>query len=80
MNINNNMIDMLQKIINEAPEHETTLIEDDFISEDLGEELIQIYSATENLETRELITGFMHEAGYKWLRRLMTRDAVQPAV
>jgi hypothetical protein len=69
------MVELLQKIMNKEPEYEHSLTEDDFVSEDVGAELIEIYQSTTNLETRELITGFMHEAGYNWLRRLMTRDA-----
>lgn len=74
MKVNETMIGLLQKIISKEPEHAQSLTEDDFISEDVGVELIQIYQATSNLETRELITGFMQEAGYTWLRRLVTRD------
>jgi len=75
MNINNRMIELLEKIITTEPEYEQSLIEDEFVTQDLGSELIGIYHSTTNLETRELITGFMQEAGYTWLRRLMTRDA-----
>ena len=75
MKINNNMVELLQKIINKEPEYEHSLTEDEFVSEDVGAELIGIYQSTTNLETRELITGFMQEAGYEWLHRLMTRDA-----
>jgi len=75
MNINSRMIELLEKIINKEPEYEQSLIEDDFVTQDLGAELIDIYHSTSNLETRELITGFMQEAGYTWLRRLMTRDS-----
>jgi len=74
MKINDTMIDLLQKILNEEPEHENSLIEDDFVSQEVGVELIQIYHSTTNLQMRELITGFMHEAGYTWLRRLLTKD------
>ena len=74
MKVNETMIGLLQKIISKEPEHAHSLTEDDFISEDVGVELIQIYQATSNLETRELITGFMQGAGYTWLRRLVTRD------
>lgn len=75
MKVNDNMVGLLQKIMSREPEYEHSLTEDDYISEDVGAELIEIYQSTSNLETRELITGFMHEAGYTWLRRLMTRNA-----
>lgn len=80
MKINEKMIELLQTIMNKEPEYEHSLTQDDFISEDVGSELIGIYQSTTNLETRELITGFMQEAGYNWLRRLMTRDAVNQTV
>jgi len=80
MNINSKMIELLQTIISKEPEYAHSLTENEFVSEDVGSELIQIYQATNNLETRELITGFMQEAGYNWLRRLMTRDTMNQAV
>ena len=80
MKINSTMLELLQKIITEEPQHENSLTEDDFVSQEVGVELIQIYHSTTNLEIRELITGFMHEAGYTWLRRLVTKDMGQLAV
>lgn len=80
MKINNKMIELLQTIISQEPEYANSLTEDDFVSEDVGAELIQIYQSTNNLETRELITGFMQEAGYNWLRRLITRDVAHQAM
>ena len=71
---NTAMIHLLHKIINEEPQHARSLIENDFVAEEAGNELIQIYSNTENLKTRKLITNFMQEAGYTWLRKLLTRD------
>jgi len=41
---------------------------------ELGNCLISVYYKTSNLETRELITDFMTEAGVVWLRKLLTRD------
>ena len=40
----------------------------------LGNRLIVLYYKTGRLETRELITQFMHQAGPVWLRKLLTRD------
>lgn len=80
MKINPTMLELLQKIISKQPQHESSLIQDDFVSQDVGVELIQIYHSTSNLEIRELITGFMHQAGYKWLRRLVTKNMGQLAV
>jgi len=74
MIMNSTMISILQEILDIEPEHEDSLIEDEFISDDAGVELIEIYANTEKLKTRELITDFMKEAGYTWLRKLITRD------
>ncbi len=74
MTPNITMIQLLNKIVSKEPQVEANLIEDDFIAAEAGNELIQLYSVTENLETRELITDFMKEAGYTWLRKLLTRD------
>jgi len=41
---------------------------------ELGNRLIVLYYKTRKLETRELITEFMTEAGVVWLRKLITRD------
>ena len=68
MTPNTTMIQLLHKIVSKEPQVEANLIEDDFIAVEAGNELIQLYSVTENLETRELITNFMKEAGYTWLR------------
>jgi len=71
---NTTMIHLLQKIVDQEPQYERNLIENDFIADEAGNELIQIYSNTENLKTRQLITNFMQEAGYTRLRKLLTRD------
>ena len=44
---------------------------------ELGNCLIDVYYATLNLETRELITDFMNDAGTVWMRKLLTRDTSQ---
>lgn len=71
---NTTMIHLLNKIVDQEPQYERSLIENDFIADEAGNELISIYSDTENLKTRELITNFMQEAGHTWLRKLLTRD------
>jgi len=40
----------------------------------LGNCLIKVYYSSANLETRQLITDFMNEAGVVWMRKLLTRD------
>ena len=74
MILNTAMIHLLHKIVDQEPQYGQSLIDDDYVSVEAGNELIQIYSETENLQTRELITKFMQEAGYTWLRKLLTRD------
>ena len=46
----------------------------DITSNKLGNRLIVLYYKTARLETRELITQFMHQAGPVWLRKLVMRD------
>ena len=41
---------------------------------ELGNRLIKLYYHTNILETRELITEFMTQAGVVWLRKLLTKD------
>ena len=41
---------------------------------ELGNRLIKLYYHTQFLETRELITEFMTQAGVVWLRKLLTKD------
>lgn len=41
---------------------------------ELGNCLIDLYYASRNLQTRELITEFMTEAGVVWARKLLMRD------
>lgn len=40
----------------------------------LGNRLIEIYYQTSNINSRELITEFMTQAGVVWLRKLLTKD------
>jgi len=48
----------------------------DVPANELGNALIRVYLNTQSLETRELITEFMTEAGVVWLRKLLTRDTL----
>lgn len=41
---------------------------------ELGNRLIVLYYKTQRLETRELITEFMTQAGVVWLRKLVACD------
>ena len=41
---------------------------------ELGYRLIVLYYNTDGLQTKDLITEFMTQAGVVWLRKLLTRD------
>lgn len=43
-------------------------------SNQLGNRLIVLYYKTNKVNTRELITEFMTQAGIVWLRKLLTKD------
>lgn len=51
----------------------------DIPSGELGNKLIELYYQSENNRTHELITQFLKNAGFVWLRKLVTRD-INPAV
>lgn len=74
MIVNATMAAILQQILDVEPKFQESLTDNNFINSDAGIELIEIYANTEKLETRKLITNFMQEAGYTWLRKLLTRD------
>lgn len=46
----------------------------DVPANELGNRLIKLYYHTKILQTRELITEFMTQAGVVWLRKLLTKD------
>ena len=72
MRLTENMVNLLSEIRRiETEEH---LIELDRPEGELGNRLIDLYYATDNLQTRELITQFLKSAGFVWLRKLVTRD------
>lgn len=76
-------------ILNEAMVdalHEIRRIETDKISRilnvpavELGNCLIRLYYSSSRLQTRELIAGFMKEAGVVWMRKLLMRDTASIA-
>lgn len=43
--------------------HESLQMSEQIMSQELGNQLIQIYSATSSLEARSLITQLVHNAG-----------------
>lgn len=45
----------------------------------LGNRLIKLYYQTSNINSRELITEFMTQAGVVWLRKLLTKDTADIA-
>lgn len=72
MTLNKKMADLLAEIRrNETIKNEQAL---SFSSPDVGNNLINLYMQTDSYRSRELITLFMIEAGYGWLRKLVTRD------
>ena len=74
MIVNSAMVAILRQILDAEPNYQESLTNENFINNDAGIELIEIYANTEKLEIRKLITNFMSEAGYTWLRKLLTRD------
>ena len=74
MIVNRTMVKIFRQILDVEPKYTKSLIENNFLTNDAGIELIEIYANTEKLETRKLITKFMQEAGDNWLRKLLTRD------
>lgn len=74
MIVNSAMVAILRQILDAEPNYQESLTNENFLNNAAGIELIEIYANTEKLETRKLITNFMSEAGYTWLRKLLTRD------
>jgi len=72
MILSENMVDILHAIRNIESAKISKIL--DVKTSELGNCLIKVYFSTDNLETRELITEFMTEAGAVWLRKLLTRD------
>ncbi|NND00638.1 MAG: hypothetical protein HKN85_10695 [Gammaproteobacteria bacterium] len=75
MIVNRNMHHILRKIRRKQPAYEEALNGANILSPVICCTLINLYTETQNLETRELITEFMEQAGYPWLRKLVMRDA-----
>ena len=72
MNLSENMVDMLHEIRQiETVEHASII---DVPSDQLGNGLIDLYYESTNLHTRELVTALLEQAGFVWLRKLVSRD------
>lgn len=74
MKVNEFMAGLLLEIVEKQPQFGAVLFDDSYQSPNIIGDLIDMYQHTRDLETRELITEFMLEAGYPLLRRLVTRD------
>ncbi len=72
MKINQTMLDILQEIRLQEPRKKASQL--DVPMAELGYTLISYYYSTSSLATRQLIREFMEQAGFKWVRRLITRD------
>ncbi|NNC99637.1 MAG: hypothetical protein HKN85_05605 [Gammaproteobacteria bacterium] len=81
MIVSKNMQDLLGKIISKQPSYEDVLHDEDGVASPVVCcTLINLYIETQDLETRVLITEFMEQAGYPWLRKLVTRDPTPVSV
>ncbi|NNC98561.1 MAG: hypothetical protein HKN85_00105 [Gammaproteobacteria bacterium] len=74
MTVNNYMHTLLSRIICKQPAYEYALSETELSSPVVSSTLINMYSETQDAETKELIIEFMEEAGSSWLRNLIIRD------
>ena len=74
MKVNEFMAGLLLEIIEKQPHFGLKLFDEEYQARNIVGDLIAMYQQTKDLETRELITEFMLEAGYPWLRKLVTRD------
>ena len=74
LKVNEYMAGILQDIIQREPQLGTALFDESYQPTNIVCDLIAMYKVTSDLETRELITEFMLEAGYPCLRKLVTRD------
>lgn len=54
--------------------HVKTASADSVQFEALGNQLIALYASTENLRSRELIWDYLDQAGFVWLKKLVTRN------
>jgi len=75
MTVNAQVANLLVQILNNEPTFEKSLLGDGDQARDIGSALIRLYSETDSFRTQKLITQFMTEAGYSWLRRLVTRGS-----
>jgi len=72
MNLNETMVDALRTIRRIEGKKVSRVL--NVPAKELGNRLIELYYQSSNLNTRELITGFMTQAGHVWLRKLLTKD------
>ena len=72
MTLNRKMANLLSEIQQDKAAQQNHILAAS--SPDVGDNLIRLYMHTTDQRTRELITLFMIEAGYGWLRKLVTRD------
>lgn len=72
MTLNKKMADLLSEIRRNEKSITSSSLE--ISSPNVGDNLINLYMQTRSFKTRELITMFMIEAGYDWLRKLVMRD------
>lgn len=72
MNINHTMSDLLNEIKTIEPRRKVRRL--NVPVDEIGNQLIDYYYQTPSLETRALIRDFMEQAGFHWLKKLITRD------
>jgi len=75
MTVNTEMANILVQILNNEPAFENSLLGDGEQVTDISTALVELYTETDSFDTQKLITRFMTEAGYKWLRKLVTRNS-----
>lgn len=72
MIINHTMLEILDEIRNIEPRRKVRRL--DVSADEIGNRMIDYYYETTSLETRDLIHEFLQEAGFKWMKKLITRD------
>ena len=74
MKITQTMLGILQEIRQIEPRRRVRAL--NVPVSQIGNQLINYYYGTSNLETRQLIREFMEEAGFVWTKKLITRDTL----
>jgi len=72
MKLSQNMIEVVHEIKRIEPFKKTNRL--NVSVKELGLRMIDLYYSTQNVRTRELIMSFMEDAGFNWIRKLITRD------